>query len=915
MASTGLLPDEDERKINEPSAPRATSPSGDVAQNKTEENLKNSGLNPGIDDASGGADTPEQSDSQPAPSPEKSERSIGSTVKKHKGLLAFGGAGLLLAALFIAFFLFLLGFKLNHIRNLFISYHFARFHTAVAKRVNHLITQEAVLSAESVEKGGKLAPLGKRSLLDKLARLDPDEALRKLGNDSRFKLEFEEGRKWKIRKTNEFKGFRDVNNNIVTPDDPNFNSRLSASVEDVFQTKNKFFRSRLAKQVRDIAGIKRTWWKNKGEEYRGKTQAEIDELDRKKALQEIADPEKRPQSSLGEVNDQANELRKEVENGSTVPDAERALGNRTSTLTRIAKFSAFAGIATFACIFYDAFVKNVEKMLDYKMETAMRLAHSTLTQADEQKEDKTTAEAVDSALKPFEGFEDSAEAQRAMSVPVTGKELPEDAQPQKGLGLDPGPIDNILGPFKFALDKFCGPLLTPLGQVALVGLEAAATVGSAGTVKGGLTLFWEGIKASLPKLVAITGGTVVTTEIIIPKLVKSYAGLDVSGLEDSVQRTNAVGAGTELLAEESARLAGGHPLTPAEVIQANNEVRQLKLAERNNKSLRDRIASLEDADSLVSRLILATPTGPKALMAQVNSFLVGAFNPVQLAYSQAGLVSRSLTSQSSSAIAASGTSPNGTMRWGQGDVDRFNMRENIVVVEARLDELEKKYGKCYDGSVKMGAILNGKHKECTDTSELALRYGQYVFDTHIVENMDSLGSDEDDEGTAGAAPSGPSTSGGGGTLPTGTAAELTTQLRNNPKVVVAANLDGMDRDMLAVAVALSQEFSFTISSAKRGCFGWAGCASRHVLGKAMDFQLINGQGPSRATGYDQYIDDVVRFAERAGAYLPGPQCEIGLPNNRYVSTAAPKATQCKVFRDAPDTTGATAPHVHLAVPR
>ncbi len=158
-----------------------------------------------------------------------------------------------------------------------------------------------------------------------------------------------------------------------------------------------------------------------------------------------------------------------------------------------------------------------------------------------------------------------------------------------------------------------------------------------------------------------------------------------------------------------------------------------------------------------------------------------------------------------------------------------------------------------------------------------------------------------------------------GELVDGTPAELVNMLLSNGNVTLQANPAvqlaltatgkdaGISKEILQVLATLGQNNKFQISSLKRG----GGGTSRHNIGKAADLSLRHG-GINGATqqDYGTYNETITTFVKQAATLLP-PNCEIGLPNQRYVDAIKPVAKPgCYVFIDK-----GSAPHIHLAVAR
>jgi hypothetical protein len=128
----------------------------------------------------------------------------------------------------------------------------------------------------------------------------------------------------------------------------------------------------------------------------------------------------------------------------------------------------------------------------------------------------------------------------------------------------------------------------------------------------------------------------------------------------------------------------------------------------------------------------------------------------------------------------------------------------------------------------------------------------------------------------------------------------------------------VDAELLRVLVALAENNTYTISSLHRGCTSdtsGSGSQSRHWRGKAVDLsgsRPINGDTMEGSFGsHSENIQQLVNQAKE----LLKDNCELGVPNNQYISGASQVESECtNVFLDTPETTGATGPHIHIGVP-
>jgi hypothetical protein len=297
--------------------------------------------------------------------------------------------------------------------------------------------------------------------------------------------------------------------------------------------------------------------------------------------------------------------------------------------------------------------------------------------------------------------------QAQLGQPLTGPDLPSSARPSK-VGEKPVAlrfIDEIPG-----IGNVCGvtdflgglPILKQVGQITSAAIDGALSIVGAPT-----------------------------TEEITSNIVDFLAGTAVEMSPAGALLGSEADIGTLLAANDQIIAMGGGELGPAQVTELKAESRRNRELENSQKSLYARLFDVYDANSVIASTARTMPRSPKQALAS-------------LIKAPASLVS-SLISHVSAQEAEPydyGVPVFGFSLEEQNDRRFENPFENAVIVEARLPELNAKYGECFSMTVTLegdnGTRLNNgsaakyheiaDNENCRDGSEDLLRYRFYLAD-------------------------------------------------------------------------------------------------------------------------------------------------------------------------------------------
>ncbi len=729
-------------------------------------------------------------------------------LRKRRGLLIGGTITAALVGFLIFIILFLIGFKLNHIKNLMLDYEFASFNRALSKEMNHMITEDAILS----EGSGRLPQIDTPSLIDKLRGYDPDTILRNLGNAG-MELDFEPGRlgvKGKLRSITTPEGevyWREgaagtPPANAKSLSDGEFLTKYKSTIDTQLVDERGFIRRSVWKDLRENSGISFAKWKEFLEKFKAidPTPEEARATSRAENDATIADGQTITGENVDGLEEGAKQAAADHKVGLLEEEIKPRLSERFGLGSKIATVSQVVFYLTVICIAHDIYA-SLEKIMVNKSDSLMREAADLNTKADQQKygSDQVTTAAINQSNNEYDGMEAGAAYQRAAGEPVAldskgnpVNDLPEEDYPQQIIGMKlnafvtiaktadtvataaaaaiiAGPeaaavcvASDFLSKIPFigraaafiaghtisklcknAADVFyrvvCKPILDPRFQIGL----AVAEIGLV-WLDGGLKAVLAAFTEALPRLALQYAGTEILFGHIIPSLMEDLSGFHHSGQETAPTRIAKVDAGDNLLRNSTAMATGAHKISTKKALRDQAVAIKERQDSIRKQSLAYRWFNLDNNYSLATRFLVAIPTGPRSMMAKINSFTAAMRNPFSIVASLSTPVQASIEDYGPEALY-------GIQQYGWDDTEldpkdaTFNFDTNTHYVESKYEDLQKKYGQCFQGKLidreLKGAFGDSKYDNCKDVD--AKRFGKYVLDCYSVEQLLSQGSTDD----------------------------------------------------------------------------------------------------------------------------------------------------------------------------
>lgn len=735
-----------------------------------------------------------------------------------KRVLGFSAFSILLPIIIIGTLVFFFSYlyKPEHVKQYLIDVHLARFNLQLTRRVGQLITSEALVSAEST---GRLNPIRRGGVTDLLVGYNPQTALERLGRTGEMQFDMRSRRQWNLRRANDVRAvtFKD-GTTVELPRNANaaqraeFRRGIETKSMEVYAMKNKWFRGKVLRDIRRQFGIKLFSFKNLGRIYQDKAKPLARKLFAKEQDEAVRGTEV-IDSNDPTTRDTSNTTQDEISNGDFIDplpdsDGDVATPYRERFLTRVKTsfdahpyYSALKTVsivnaaATILCLIYEAYVQNVEKVIENRSAEYIRLAGKSFSCADQMDYGDVTTEAVQVCADSYNGFEKSTEYRTGQGKPSLGEEydLPEELYPQKVMGEAPDDIKNLVNN-NYSLggasgigdiDDVCSIILNPIAQTVTAVAEIALALYSLGVTEVGAQSAYQAIKAGVPKLLTRAGGTrlaasttrnlaatVFLTDYLMPKIVESYTGGANGSQEQAGTSFNKNGAGAELLGQEILRQAGGAPLTSDQIVSYNLELNRIQKEEDTRRSWYARLFDLKNTRSAVAQFVIQVPTSGYGIKDKTTE-MMASINPFTFVSKKVA----SLREKSQPIWAISGEGPYGISQFGlpldilnKCDTDTtWCPRENAAIVEPQFDQLEERYGECFSESTAKLVSNTAAYPDCFDenssdsliNSEMGQRFVLYKFDTAVLENSIYEQNDEDDSGLDEPTP-GPSGANSGG---------------------------------------------------------------------------------------------------------------------------------------------------------
>ncbi len=431
---------------------------------------------------------------------------------RNKKVLAAGAGGGGVFIIAIVVLVFLASLKPVHFGQALSTAGFARLQVVLRQRASQNLFDAAVVQGEGS------AVLEKRTLTERLRRINPEKQLKALGTENKLKLDMDKGKTWTGRGVNEFKGVT-IDGETISLDEiakrngfeswadanslknklkvrermtikSEFVGEVKYGVENTLRIDKRYVRSSVYDGIRQTSGIKMTRWAQRGREFLGKTPKEAYAENRKQSFNNTAPDSVGATDPTTEdtIKKSRENIVKSIDEGATGDIVTQSV-NKAAGDAQLAKATSTVSTvvlaSTLACMVNQAATK-LDEATEINQENSQRLAHEAMTGGDQIKRGESTAEVVAADGRRWDGADASPEYQRQMNGRTDYPEPDDYNVPSVSPSIDPTVVDIVnlvtspsslvpgagATPLGDEIDKkFCGFMLHPAGQVAIAGTE------------------------------------------------------------------------------------------------------------------------------------------------------------------------------------------------------------------------------------------------------------------------------------------------------------------------------------------------------------------------------------------------------------------------------------------------------------
>jgi hypothetical protein len=726
-----------------------------------------------------------------------------------------------------------------------------------------------------------------------------------------------------------------------------FVREAGASIDQNLELQSRYVRSASFDLVAENIGFSWSRWKQAARDFLGKAPPEANTDNLVNTLEEMGFRKPEPvgiepvDGAVNELND-ITKIRSMLGNKDLMTlgqfDLEKATklaiaDNTNSAANDFLKIGSKVGAATqliaVACITDVAF-SRIDEIGKANTQKAENEGLQLLSAGSQVKAGDTTGEAVSAEARRLDGADLSPAYQAQIGNP--------NATPPQGFtapkitplatGLVKTFIDNVnsLSSVTHITDA-CKLFLQPGTVVAatvaeIVAQAVAATFTGGGSETGEIAIegasdsFISNLGSSIfstaqglkdPHALALLAGTTVYS-LGLEYLITMLATQQFSGLESGANYYERASIGIDAQQNHDMRVSTyGRPLTSQEVAVVDASAQKNVRDNFSQGGIFAKYFSTSNPFSITSSFIASSPTTPSSLISRFQSFVGGLgslFSPGSW-LKPAGTFQRSAS--------ATPYDPHyGTMQWGYSNTElnkiendpTYSIGQNAKIISGRVDELDKKYGKCFSSSTdQYSADQLAEHDGDCSSSSLSQ---DEVFRYRLYKGLDAttvniLAQDLAHPSASTSPSGGPPTI--NSSLPSGTAADLISQINATGNVALESgiSLDGLKTTTLGVLLRLAQKYKLSVSSTVR-----PGCGCPHGNGSAADIDAIGAVHPSYGS-WDQNLQD---YENDVATLLPSGGW-MGFPNQDYKTKTLLIASPRGITGDLDPGTG---PHFHFNVP-
>ncbi|HSW66023.1 MAG TPA: hypothetical protein VLI54_02710 [Bacillota bacterium] len=710
------------------------------------------------------------------------KKNAGGFLSRHKKELflagGIGGGAIGFFAIMVMLILILAPYKTVHFATILRSVGMARFTYVMNKQFSRTIFDSAVLTKNST---GRFVP-PQSSLFYKVVGINPAKQLKQLGNDNVLRFDFEGSNIWggALGRTNTFRGvvingqgyyiddyarnmygvgnYDDLSRAQARKVRASFSTDVQGRLSDALQLKSRRFRWGVYKGFYQATGIRLVKWFNKAKDYENLSDKEARAKNADETLKQVEGTDGAKKSGLTDPDETAEKKRQadiEAARNDTTPGEVRS---KLATRVRgVRGASTAVALVTLTCVVH-ALANSFHDSQAQREQQAARMAAETQTAADQQKFGDTKQQAVGAENGMWDNADNSPVYKSITGRPLSDQDQKDMASvasiktPDSRFQSIISVVDTVLTGGQLsgtvpglgtihdqALNGLCDVLLNEYVQDAEALAEIAITVASAGSTEGIVAAIRAGVEGGLSLAGSVGLGELIGE--LIDSMVNDMSNMQFSGLETGPSRFDDAYVATDYSQNVGNRqITFGAPMDYAGTAAAQQQAMADLHKQNAESSFSQRYFALDNPFSLTSNLVAVMPTTMGGMAESIRGGLVSVISAIGSPQRLIGNVLGVFTARNHAFAASTSFRKDlyGVEEWGwtpeelaRTDNDSsFDVESLIQTTEPKLDELNTKYGPCYD----KGYILQTQRpSQCTKeflTTDEAIHWRAYMAETY-----------------------------------------------------------------------------------------------------------------------------------------------------------------------------------------
>jgi hypothetical protein len=725
-------------------------------------------------------------------SPGRGKKAVKNFFRRQKKALIITLVLNLIVAGIILMFALLGPLKHMHFETILRSVNFARYQLMVRKQFTRVIFEASVLTDKS-------EGTFRRSLLVRqIATITPDRQLARLGREGRVQWDFRPNGSFgntvlplreslravvidgqrvdidNIARENFGRNYRGLSLREKWAVQSRFVNAVNSKLGPLMALQPRTVRWNPMERVRLKASISLVKFLNAARDYAGKNPDQARALYIEDTIRNVRGPAAvRFASGNSDIREAADATWDEtvdaLKEGRAPPAPGEIRARLAGNVRHVRAASDAAFVVTLMCIIRELAVFFADGQAAREMQ-ALRFAADMMTTTDQIKAGDVTGEAVGAANARWDANGTVPDAsQSAIYKQVTGQPVnPQDPNYQQQIlntpmlsqnsmlqDISQGTLNYIDGGLigvatgqvsdfqRTVMQSACNVLLHPASQIVIGIAELVIAAFSLGAVKGITVGIMKGLELAFHFAVGMGLGELLNW--MIEMLVKNYAQTDFA-LEQGSEAFNAGYVAQNYMSQTANReVVYGRPLAEQEASTAQEVAMNALKAENQQKPFTERYFATDSPYSMLSFAAAKLPTSAGGLAGSLRNGTTFIGSLLSSPFKIIGNIGNGIFKPANAAGVGPTGDTFGVEEWGWSvDEQRrietdetFALESLIEIVEPRLDELNERYGKCYnndsfvlqderpDGCNR--GLLSAGHPEYGDDALYWRYYNSMVF--------------------------------------------------------------------------------------------------------------------------------------------------------------------------------------------